>query len=249
MVDFKLYTENNIDKDFMILWSNYLLSGKMDMERLTALAELGHLEAIQAYYMMSTTKNATIDKIVDALPINIDPSKDYTRNCKYYFENKKDIDGKVKAAGQLYKKYEHDLYKYRAWLYASTSIASLSEELHKIPYFKDKLECAKRMWTTGKFIKDPTLLETAVEINSSVPLVSEFIFNICAKSTRRKLKNACKSNPENMTLKFNLAKNLMKFSSSEKNKTIAKTMLENIATNEYSSLLESKLQGNEKGIE
>lgn len=61
------YASTALDKDFMTLWSKYLLTGSMDQTRLTALAELGQVNAVQSYYLFTDAKqkNQTIDGIVD----------------------------------------------------------------------------------------------------------------------------------------------------------------------------------------
>lgn len=242
--------ENNdiLKKDFMILWSNYLLTDKMDMNRLTALAELGQIDAICEYYLMSTKKNPTIGKIVDDLPAN-NPINVYTKNCKFYSENKKELDEIANSAKKLYEGYGRQMYQYRVAIPLTTQLMAVVNHVHSVPHYKERITCAKQLWKQGKADKNPVELETAVEINASVPLHSEFNVAICSKAVKRRLKNACKENPNDMELLFNLAKNLTNFNNSEKNKEIAKQLLSQISANEYSETLEGALKGKGPSME
>ena len=71
--------ENNfnvLDNDFVTLWSKYLTTGNLNLETLAMLAELGQVNAIQAYYLKECDEplfpNYTIGDKCEALP------KDYS---------------------------------------------------------------------------------------------------------------------------------------------------------------------------
>lgn len=82
------YDVTELDQDFMTLWSSYLLSGNMDFPRLTALAELGQINAVQSYYLFANTNqsNAKIDAIIDDYSA-ADPHQLLARLHRLSYEN------------------------------------------------------------------------------------------------------------------------------------------------------------------
>lgn len=232
----------NLDNDFIILWSNYLLSGKMDMNVLTRLAELGQINAVQNYYLFSSQKNQKIDKIIDDYSKNQTPDGDYAKLNKYYYYNRKEIDEK---SSNFALEYSRLISKRRDGLlfdeHLESQIHELEEKIRNETYTKSKRDCANSFWNSGIAINNPSQCEMAVEIQRSVPLHNSTDLKDCVNQVRKDLISNYVVDRENNQIKFSLAKNLIYFTSSRKEKALANQFLQELASQPYSNEIRSFL--------
>lgn len=196
-----IFTE--LDNDFITIWSKILLLRKKDgldiFNDLERLAELGQVNAVQAYYSVlkqGDYRNSVIDKIVDDFP---DGDFDFLLAKTY----KKQHDENYKILFRsFFKSYFSNDYENQL---------KVKKQMMDLQSFqllcKTKQMCLEQYNKT----KDPIILERFFEIASgSTPWANLEEKEIFKKYNfvRKNLVSKLQENPDNLQILFALGKNL-----------------------------------------
>lgn len=116
---------------------------------------------------------------------------------------------------------------------------ALEEQFYAIPFIDHKRNSIREYWNIGIQTGNPLFNERAVEIQKRMPLADLDDLRKCVKTTRKGLMKRYKKDKEDVAVKFGLAKNLVLFQASNKEKEIANTILKQLASRELSQELQA----------
>ncbi len=249
-----------LDNDFITIWSHYVLYREIDKDALRKLAELGQINAVQSYYLFIKETNAKVDGIVKEYR-GLNPDEIFAQANKEYFYGSKDIEKANQLLEEIADKqdeYNKIREKYYNTSYYNTSNyydeieqlemmmnvkaserRALEEQFYAIPFIDHKRNSIREYWNIGIQTGNPLFNERAVEIQKRMPLADLDDLRKCVKTTRKGLMKRYKKDKEDVAVKFGLAKNLVLFQASNKEKEIAKTILKQLASRELSQELQA----------
>lgn len=254
------------DNDFITAWCKYLITNDNDFAKanIQALAHLGQINAIQDWYLMKNPedKDEVIDKIVCKYELT-NFNEVYALGCFYKDKESAKIDEIIKKVKALdhekiemlnrtsaYYPNQDDIFKILAFnqdfLSIERQLDNLQAQYSKLQnsqYRNYAVSFAKSMY---KARKNPLYYERALEILHDDYFSNDSIILPKARKIQRKLHKLYKSNPEDPSVKFALAKNLYYFSYGKK-RELGKKMLKELATRDFSvDFLLSKREENKK---
>lgn len=240
-----------LDNDFITIWSNYVLYREIDKEALRKLAEMGQINAVQSYYLFFNERNTKVDEIANGYK-GINPDENFAKTNKLRLDRVDDIARANKILVELANVQEEivDLQRqYDNTLFVQTEERlklerqadkkfeerkELETEFYNIPFIKMKKECVGQYWQIGLETKNPLFCERAVELQASMPLANIQDLKKCVKITRKGLMKHYKKDMDNVGVQFALAKNLIMFRASDKEKEFANNLLKNLSKRELS---------------
>ena len=245
------YSFNELDNDFITVWSKYLLTGdkKLVMDEIKGLAELGQINAIQAwYYFNKLGDNETIDKIVDTMG---DSYNEVYVRARIGAKNPLQVEEHNRLL--TYVDEEHYVSGFRTGYYELTERAeACRKEVRELSFIDDYYSAISRAFQIGRRTNDVLVLETANEMYSELSnkigidsyerdmwkkikkINSEIISHI-SKSYKKEKKENPEFNPlNNPRVCFAYVKAILLFNEKHKEKDNAIKILKELAAREYS---------------
>jgi hypothetical protein len=251
------YSFNQLDNDFITVWCKYLLTGdkKLVMEEIRGLAEMGQINAIQAwYYFNKVGENETIDKLVETMGDSYNET--YVR-ARIGAKDALQIEEHNRLLA--FADEEHYVSGFRSGYYELTERAENSrKEIRELPFIDDYYSAISRAFQIGHRTNDILVLETANEMYSELSskigidsyerdmwkkikkINSEIISHI-SKSYKKEKKENTSFNPlNNPRICFAYVKAILLFNEKHREKDNAIKILKELANREYSCDLASK---------
>lgn len=217
------YDFNDLDNDFITLWSNYMLYNDTTsiIKPLRILAEKGQINAIQSWYVLkkSEEKSEIIDNIVDGYYGDSFNEKLAIAN-RIYDQNKLQIKsllenivladkmGKERELNENVEDENNEFFILRNKLitdYVNTPFAQQIQRATESANFSINLS------------RSALIYERLIEIYFSEPLIfNKFPSESSIENLRKIFKKRIRKNPDDIPALFSLGKNFMYFSKKDK---------------------------------
>ena len=242
------YDFNELDNDFISLWSKYLLTNDTSkiMKNITKLAELGQINAIQSYYILTDEENKQIDSFtnktnlpdVNSASANLILAKTH----RLYQELQRDLeclreikDRNTESYHTLVREFNEKILTYLCGVETYLKAASYHYGLTRNALVAERLiEVSEGVGKNNlKHLKDANEY-----CNSRLDLSDTYKPQLFLKSTVAKLlKDMYVAEPKNPQVAFAYAKNLLFFSFGGKKKAEACSILQELSERELSETL------------
>lgn len=219
------YNFNDLDNDFITLWSNYLLYDDTSsiMAPLKELAELGQINAIQCWYLLKK-EDETSEKIEnrvaefygdsfnEALAI---ANRMYDKNKPLYIALKKEIISNhemgVEYGKKCYYEYNQVIDEQNNKYFIKQD--QLIKQYRNTEYAKQLIKTADIAEHTAKTSNLGFFWQRLFEIYRANPMIfdNERIIEDDIKTLRKCFKKRIKNNPQDIPAVYSLGKNLIFF--------------------------------------
>ena len=200
---------NELDNDFVTLWSKYLVTGNLNLEVLTKLAELGQVNAIQSYYLLEDD---------EAFPNHV-----IEKNCKNL---PNDYNGRYAKLNRIFRIKSNNPKAATMFLSGGYGEMAKAITLAKIDYEE------KENALSGERYLEMLYSMTASNLDEE----SLFDLSMLAKEVRDRIESGYERYGEPQYA-FALGKNMLFFGEDKQMQDNAKLLLGELANREYSKKL------------
>lgn len=246
------YGFNELDNDFVTLWSRWIVSGgdSLIFKDLTKLAELGQINAVQSWYLLAKDNdyNSVIDNFVSNLG-NSGANELLAIAHRAFFASDRLIYQipewrKLKSKIGFFTMFDNE---YMSYLY------DLTYEIQESEFVNAYRLAIKAYYNNYKRTFNPLFLERLYEIMAGMTKLDKKLFlidiytsSIEFKRLRKTLLEMYKQNKNNVEIAFTLGKNLILFESNDKLKKLGSQILTELSKRELSATLQNyEIKGTE----
>ncbi len=246
---------NTLDNDFITLSCKQLVQNNSDDSKLpiTALAEMGQINAIQNYYEIKRfyENNEFIDKQVEKFIAN--KNKNFNHYIAianvYLAENGYSVQKLIKLIEKQKKKLLMDVvFEYSETIrHEMGKLQILQDDYSRLPSTSALVEAKKRCFHLYKKLKNPIFLLNYAELDVKDPMQKIGLkTKLCFALSKLELKKWFKVDPTNIPVQYSLAKVLTMPKSlvlnTDKEQKLGHDILINLANRPLSSTLQKYIE-------